>query len=164
MFSGFSRQPENILCVNRAANQIKIIDFGLARRYVHMLLLVLSELGNNLKSITSLQQHIWPIMVSYCFWYKDLFMYGSFSQGHLLIWNVWSWVKKFCSDVFFGWKVERDLILTEHAHISISEQLKRTKRWWLFSGLLPPVLRGSSKESIRGHQRLLQYNPCYITF
>ncbi|XP_029446394.1 myosin light chain kinase family member 4 isoform X2 [Rhinatrema bivittatum] len=26
-------KPENIMCVNQAANQIKIIDFGLARRY-----------------------------------------------------------------------------------------------------------------------------------
>ncbi|MEE6518989.1 hypothetical protein FKM82_030364, partial [Ascaphus truei] len=26
-------KPENIMCVSRAANQIKIIDFGLARRY-----------------------------------------------------------------------------------------------------------------------------------
>lgn len=25
-------QPENILCVSRATNKIKIIDFGLARR------------------------------------------------------------------------------------------------------------------------------------
>ncbi|KAK2113200.1 Myosin light chain kinase member 4 [Saguinus oedipus] len=29
-------QPENILCVNRDAKQIKIIDFGLARRYVYL--------------------------------------------------------------------------------------------------------------------------------
>lgn len=28
-----SFQPENILCVSRATNKIKIIDFGLARRY-----------------------------------------------------------------------------------------------------------------------------------
>lgn len=28
----FVFQPENILCVNRATNKIKIIDFGLARR------------------------------------------------------------------------------------------------------------------------------------
>lgn len=32
----FLWQPENILCVNRDAKQIKIIDFGLARRYVHL--------------------------------------------------------------------------------------------------------------------------------
>ena len=29
-----SSQPENILCVNSTGNQIKIIDFGLARKYV----------------------------------------------------------------------------------------------------------------------------------
>lgn len=45
----FSWQPENILCVNREANQIKIIDFGLARRYVHVFSLIINELGNNEK-------------------------------------------------------------------------------------------------------------------
>lgn len=55
VFFAFSWQPENILCVNRAANQIKIIDFGLARRYVHVFLLIISELGNNEKSHASLQ-------------------------------------------------------------------------------------------------------------
>lgn len=33
MYWLFVLQPENILCVSRATNKIKIIDFGLARRY-----------------------------------------------------------------------------------------------------------------------------------
>ena len=31
--SCFYFQPENILCINRTGNRIKIIDFGLARRF-----------------------------------------------------------------------------------------------------------------------------------
>lgn len=53
-FPLFSWQPENILCVNRDTYQIKIIDFGLARRYVHIRMLYIINKLCNIKSITCL--------------------------------------------------------------------------------------------------------------